>query len=122
MAVRVNAAGTDIAFAHQVTGRNDDGLTIRYRDGPKAGLEIHFFGEAELRGLFRGGIRAGDAPARPDHPATAARDRPVDPVGGHLARKRVARCATLRVNIPCAAPADLATMSGAKGGDGDLDG
>jgi SAM-dependent methyltransferase len=52
MAVRVNAAGTDIAFAHRVTGRNDDGVTIRYLDGPKAGLEIHFFGEAELRGLF----------------------------------------------------------------------
>jgi len=32
------------------------------------------------------------------------------------------RRATLRVNIPCAVPADLATMSGAKGGDGDLDG
>lgn len=52
MAVRVNAAGTDIAFAHCVTGRNEDGVTIRYLDGPKAGLEIHFFGEAELRGLF----------------------------------------------------------------------
>jgi hypothetical protein len=52
MAVRVNAAGTDIAFAHRVTGRNGDGVTIRYLDGPKAGLEIHFFGEAELRGLF----------------------------------------------------------------------
>jgi SAM-dependent methyltransferase len=52
MAVRVNAAGTDIAFAHRVTGRNDDGVTIRYLDGPKTGLEIHFFGEAELRGLF----------------------------------------------------------------------
>lgn len=52
MAVRVNAAGTDIAFAHRVTGRNDDGVTIRYLDGPKAGLEIHFFGEVELRGLF----------------------------------------------------------------------
>ena len=52
MAVRVNAAGTDIAFAYRVTGRNDDGVTIRYVAGPKAGLEIHFFGEAELRGLF----------------------------------------------------------------------
>ena len=52
MAVRVNAAGTDIAFAHRVTGRNDDGVTIRYLEGPKAGLEVHFFGEAELRGLF----------------------------------------------------------------------
>ena len=52
MAVRVNAAGSDIAFAHRVTGRNDDGVTIRYLEGPKAGLEIHFFGEAELRGLF----------------------------------------------------------------------
>ena len=56
MAVRVNAAGTDIAFAHRVTGRNDDGVTIRYLEGPKAGLEIHFFGEAELRGLFATGF------------------------------------------------------------------
>ena len=56
MAVRVNAAGTDIVFAHRVTSRNDGGLTIRYLAGPKAGLEIHFFGEAELRGLFATGF------------------------------------------------------------------
>lgn len=62
MAVRVNAAGTDIAFAHRVTGRNDDGVTIRYLDGPKAGLEIHFFGEAELRGLFAIGFEPVLAP------------------------------------------------------------
>ena len=62
MAVRVNAAATDIAFAHRVTGRNDDGVTIRYLDGPKAGLEIHFFGEAELRGLFAIGFEPVLAP------------------------------------------------------------
>jgi len=56
MAVRVNAAGTDIAFAHRVTGRSGDGFTIVYREGPKAGLEIHFFGETELRGLFATGF------------------------------------------------------------------
>jgi hypothetical protein len=39
----------------------------------------------------------------------------VDSVRGHLARKRMTRRATLRVNIPCAAPADLATMSGSEG-------
>ena len=56
MAVRVNAAGTDIAFAHRVTGRHGDGFTIEYLDGPKAGLEIHFFGAAELGGLFAAGF------------------------------------------------------------------
>lgn len=68
----VNAAGTDIAFAHQVTGRNDDGLTIRYRDGPKAGLEIHFFGEAELRGLFATGFE----PVMPLRPQITRRQPP----------------------------------------------
>jgi predicted TPR repeat methyltransferase len=72
MAVRVNAAGTDIAFAHQVTGRNDDGLTIRYRDGPKAGLEIHFFGEAELRGFFATGFE----PVMPLRPQITRRQPP----------------------------------------------
>ena len=68
-----------------------------------------------LRRLFRDRIRAGDVPARPSHPETAARDRSVDPVGGHMARERATRRATLRVNISCAAPADLATMSSSEG-------
>ena len=98
MAVRVNAAATDIAFAHRVTGRNDDGVTIRYLDGPKAGLEIHFFGEAELRGLFaigfepvlpRGPRSTGDSPPRPAS-GPSGKASGVRPATGK---------ATLRVNI-----------------------
>jgi SAM-dependent methyltransferase len=51
--VRVNALGTEIEHDHDVRERGDDGrLTIRYRAGPKRGLDIHFFSEAELRGLI----------------------------------------------------------------------
>jgi len=48
--LRVNAASTQIYHAHTVVDRNHlGGLTIRYADGPKAGLLIHFFSDAELR-------------------------------------------------------------------------
>lgn len=47
--VRVNAVGTDLYPAHDIVECNeDDGLTIRYTAGPKAGLDIHFFTRAEL--------------------------------------------------------------------------
>ena len=36
--------------------QSGDGFTIVYLEGPKAGLEIHFFGETELRGLFATGF------------------------------------------------------------------
>jgi len=50
--VRVNATATDIRFRHAVTEcAADGGLTIRYADGPKAGLDIHFFTERELTEL-----------------------------------------------------------------------
>jgi hypothetical protein len=51
--VRVNAAGTELEYAYDVVERGTDGgFTVSYRDGPKAGLEIHFFAEAELGSLF----------------------------------------------------------------------
>jgi hypothetical protein len=41
---------TQIYHAHTVVERNAlGGLTIRYDDGPKTGLLIHFFSDAELR-------------------------------------------------------------------------
>ena len=47
--LRVNSAGTDINRRHQVIEKNSlGGLTIRYDDGPKAGLPIHFFTDREL--------------------------------------------------------------------------
>jgi hypothetical protein len=53
--LRVNAAGTDIWPGHEVTERSPDGgLTVRYLQGPKRGLDVHFFSAAELEGLFSG--------------------------------------------------------------------
>jgi hypothetical protein len=52
--VRVNATATatDIEFDHDRTEEGPDGgYTIRYRTGPKAGLDIHFFTAAELSTL-----------------------------------------------------------------------
>ncbi len=53
MAVRVNAVGTDIEFDHEVVeARQGRGLTVRYRQGPKRGLLVHFYDRPELEGLF----------------------------------------------------------------------
>jgi SAM-dependent methyltransferase len=50
--VRVNAVGTEIEYAHTVlTDGEGSGLTIRYDEGPKRGLAVHFFSRAELEGL-----------------------------------------------------------------------
>jgi SAM-dependent methyltransferase len=55
LAVRVNAVGTDVWRAHDRTEEHPDGgFTVRYREGPKAGLHIHFFSAAELAALFDG--------------------------------------------------------------------
>jgi SAM-dependent methyltransferase len=49
LCVRVNAAGTDIEHAHRRFEEHGDGsFTVRYRRGPKAGLDIHFFTATEL--------------------------------------------------------------------------
>jgi SAM-dependent methyltransferase len=51
--VRVNAVGTDVAHEHRVVERNrDGGFTVEYLSGPKTGLAIHFFAEAELERLL----------------------------------------------------------------------
>lgn len=51
--LRVNAAGTDLWPAHEVTEEDPDGgFTIRYLAGAKTGLLVHFFSAAELAGLF----------------------------------------------------------------------
>jgi SAM-dependent methyltransferase len=47
--LRVNSASTQIYHAHTVVEHNAaGGFTIRYDDGPKHGLLIHFFSHAEL--------------------------------------------------------------------------
>jgi hypothetical protein len=53
--LRVNAVGTELEYAHEIIERDAScGFTARYRDGPKAGLDIHFFAVGELEALFDG--------------------------------------------------------------------
>lgn len=48
-AVRVNAAGTDVHHRHEVTERDANGsFSVRYTDGPKAGMTVHFWAAREL--------------------------------------------------------------------------
>ena len=50
--VRVNAAGTDVQYDHdRFEEDRHGGCSVRYRAGPKTGLDIHFFSAAELAGL-----------------------------------------------------------------------
>jgi hypothetical protein len=50
--LRVNAVGTEIEYAHTVlTGSTGGGLTIRYDEGPKRDLAIHFFARDEIERL-----------------------------------------------------------------------
>jgi Methyltransferase domain len=51
--LRVNAVGTELEYEHDVIERDiGGGFTVRYLAGPKAGLTVHFFAEAELGALF----------------------------------------------------------------------
>lgn len=53
MVVRVNAVGTDIEFDHDFVESDEGaGFTIRYLQGPKRGLLVHFFERSELETLF----------------------------------------------------------------------
>ena len=59
--LRVNAVGTELEYDHDVIERHiDGGFTVRYLAGPKAGLNVHFFAETELKALF-----ADDKPVVP---------------------------------------------------------
>lgn len=51
--LRVNAVGTELEYSHDVLERDTDGgFSVRYREGPKSGLDIHFFAASELAALF----------------------------------------------------------------------
>lgn len=53
--IRVNAVGTEVEYAHEIVEGNDaGGFTVRYLEGPKSGLLIHFFAKGELHALFSG--------------------------------------------------------------------
>ena len=52
-ALRVNAVGTDVYPAHEIIEQwNEEGFTVRYVEGSKAGLDVHFFAKTELKRLF----------------------------------------------------------------------
>lgn len=47
--LRVNSTSTQIKHRHQVVEQNEHGgFTVIYEEGPKAGVEIHFFSKIEL--------------------------------------------------------------------------
>ena len=71
LCVRVNAAGTDIEHAHRRFEEHGDGsFSVRYRGGPKAGLDIHFFAAAELATVVGDAFGAVLPPRRQSTPRT----------------------------------------------------
>ena len=63
--VRVNAAGTDVEYGHDRFEEDEHGgYTVRYRAGPKTGLDIHFFSAAELASLVPSSFTAVLPPRR----------------------------------------------------------
>jgi SAM-dependent methyltransferase len=53
--LRINSISTDIYHAHTVVDRNAwGGITVRYEEGPKSGLLVHFASRAELLERLRG--------------------------------------------------------------------
>ena len=56
--LRVNSASTEVYFRHRVVNENDlGGMTIRYDEGPKQGLCVHFYSREELLELARDRFR-----------------------------------------------------------------
>jgi Methyltransferase domain len=52
--LRVNSATTQVVRGHTVTERGEHGgFSVRYLDGPKDGMAIHFYARAELEALTR---------------------------------------------------------------------
>ncbi|WP_031507264.1 class I SAM-dependent methyltransferase [Streptomyces megasporus] len=77
LCVRVNAVGTHVHPEHDVVETHPDGgLTVRYRVGPKKGLDVHFFAEDELRAAVPADFEPVVAPTR-------VTERRVPPAPGH---------------------------------------
>ncbi len=72
--LRVNSASTDIYFDHEVAELDDaGGFTVMYKDGPKRGLDIHFYSRRELDRLcadFEYIVAPYEQTADRDHPKT----------------------------------------------------
>jgi len=61
--LRVNSASTEVYFRHTLVDRNGlGGMTIRYDEGPKRGLLVHFYSREELLELACGRFRLLVAP------------------------------------------------------------
>ncbi|MEP6973748.1 MAG: class I SAM-dependent methyltransferase [Actinomycetota bacterium] len=73
IAIRVNAAPTELEYRHDVVeSKAGLGYTVRYLEGPKQGLLIHFFDREELAALFADGFD----PQLPIRLATTERELP----------------------------------------------
>jgi SAM-dependent methyltransferase len=62
--LRVNSAATEVYHRHAVIERHQDGFTVEYQEGPKAGLAVHFYGRRELDGLTAEAFRTVREPAK----------------------------------------------------------
>lgn len=61
--LRVNAASTQVVRRHTVLERGErGGFTVRYDEGSKEGMAIHFFGRAELDALTATRLATVQAP------------------------------------------------------------
>ena len=57
IAIRVNATPTELEYEHDVVESEPGfGYTVRYIEGPKRGLLVHFFDREELGSLFDDGF------------------------------------------------------------------
>lgn len=71
LCLRVNAIGTDLYPAHEITEVGPgDSLTIRYKTGAKAGLDIHFFTQPEISKVVSDGFTPVTGPTKVTEPRT----------------------------------------------------
>lgn len=69
--LRVNSASTQpFHRARRLESSASGGFSLRYDEGPKAGLTVHFFAEDELRALTRHEFDVITAPREIEHPRT----------------------------------------------------
>jgi predicted TPR repeat methyltransferase len=75
-AIRVNAVGTDVHHAHEVTERDADGsYSVRYTQGPKAGMTVHFWAARELDTAMSAAVFDPVLPLRPQATWRQARNQ-----------------------------------------------